>query len=189
MEDTKIIDYKYDLISDLNKLNIDINNVTLESFFKLKRYFDKISLKDYFCNIFINRFIEICKNNSLDIVLSNPNKITHDMYIKIKIKEDYIYFQIIFIHTYSNITFIEFYYCGTSQLDFSPYRSNNINNNLKIIEEGIKFFFKSEFFEKKLTNSIKISFTKKKDGDEYDLEDMDLKANNLANWFYKKIEE
>jgi len=190
MNETRIIDYKYDLISDLNKLNIDINNVSLESFVKLKKYFGKINLRDYFCNIFINRFIEVCKKNNLDIILDNPNKIIDDIYLKIKLKEDYIYFQAIFINTYKDITFIELYYCGKLPLDFSPYRTNNNNNNLKIIEEGIKFFFHSEFFERKLTNSIKIIFNKKEiEKEEYDLEDMDLKANNLANWFYTKMEE
>ena len=43
MEENKIIDYKYNLIEELNKLNIDINNVSIDSFIELHKYFKNLN--------------------------------------------------------------------------------------------------------------------------------------------------
>lgn len=192
MNEIKIIDYKYDLISKLEKLDIDINNINIKSLVKLNKFFKNFNLIKIICNIFINRFIEECTKNN--IVISLYVKENNDKYLKVKINdENYLYFSIFYDTNYLNEVFIEMYWCGYVPIKCSSYTSYNID--MKIIEEGIKFFFNCEYFQKKLTNSIKIILKNKEDNmrdiknKEYDFEEMDLTAINLGNWFSKKIED
>lgn len=192
IDNIKIIDYKYDLISKLEKLDIDINNINIKSLVKLNKFFKKFNLIKIIYNLFINRFIEECTKNN--IVISLYVKENNEEYIKVKINDEkYLYFSISYDTNYLNEVFINMYWCGYVPIKYSPYNEHNVD--MKIIEEGIKFFFNCEYFQKKLTNSIKIILKNKEDNmrdiknKEYDFEEMDLTAINLGNWFSKKIED
>ena len=196
MEENKIIDYKYNLIEELNKLNIDINNVSIDSFIELHKYFKNLNLTDFICNIFINRFIEICKLKNIDIELFIDNKSEYNerKYLKIKTKEDtYLYFAIFFHSNYSDDIYIDIYWCGNNIIEYKNYYFEH-NIDMNTMQEGIKFFFECKYFEKKLSNSIKVYLKKKIDiremklhKKEYDFEEMDMIANDLAIWFCEKI--
>jgi hypothetical protein len=196
MEENKIIDYKYNLIEELNKLNIDINNVSIDSFIELHKYFKNLNLTDFICNIFINRFIEICKLKNIDIELfiDNNDKYDKRKYLKIKTKEEtYLYFAIFFHSDYSDNIYIDIYWCGNNVIEYKNYYFEH-NIDMNTMHEGIKFFFECKYFEKKLSNSIKVYLKKKIDiremklhKKEYDFEEMDIIANDLAQWFCEKI--
>jgi len=197
MEENKIIDYKYNLIEELNKLNIDINNVSIDSFIELHKYFKNLNLTDFICNIFINRFIEICKLKNIDIELfiDNNDKYNERKYLKIKTKENtYLYFAIFFHSNYSDDIYIDIYWCGNNIIEYKNYYFEH-NIDMNTMQEGIKFFFECKYFEKKLSNSIKVYLKKRADiremkiikNKEYDFEEMDITANDLAIWFCKKI--
>jgi hypothetical protein len=198
MEDNKIIDYKYNLNEELNKLNIDINNISIDSFIILHKYFSKLNLADFICNIFINRFIEICKTKNIDIELFIDNKLEYDIrkYLKIKTNDNYLYFAIFFHSNYSEEIYIDIYWCGNNIIEYKKYNIEQ-SFDMNTIHEGIKFFFECKYFEKKLTNSIKVYLKKKIDireinlsnikKKEYDFEEMDIIANDLAEWFYIKL--
>ena len=55
VDNIKIIDYKYDLMSKLEESNIDINNISMKSVVKLDKFFKKFNLIELICNIFIHR--------------------------------------------------------------------------------------------------------------------------------------
>ena len=196
MEENKIIDYKYNLIEELDKLNIDINNVSIDSFIELHKYFKNLNLTDFICNIFINRFIEICKLKNIDIELfiDNNDKYDKRKYLKIKTKEEtYLYFAIFFHSNYSDDIYIDIYWCGNNIIEYKNYYFEH-NIDMNTMQEGIKFFFECKYFEKKLSNSIKVYIKKKIDiremklhDKEYDFEEMDIIANDLATWFCAKL--
>jgi hypothetical protein len=198
MEENKIIDYKYNLNEELNKLNIDINNISIDSFIILHKYFSKLNLSNFICDIFINIFIEICKTKNIDIELFIDNKLEYDIrkYLKIKTNDNYLYFAIFFHSNYSEEIYIDIYWCGNNTIEYKKYNIE-YSFDMNTIQEGIKFFFESKYFEKKLTNSIKVYLKKKIDireinlsnikKKEYDFEEMDIIANDLAEWFYIKL--
>ena len=130
---------------------------------------------------------------NMDIELFNEER----KYLKIKINEDYLYFAIFFHSNYSDDIYIEIYWCGNNIIECKNYCFEN-NFDMNTIQEGIKFFFESKYFERKLTNSIKVYLKKKFDFremktrdiktiKEYDFEEMDVIANDLAIWFCEKI--